>query len=213
MLLNVDRRHSVRALLELHHSTEKCCTTNPLRLQQQHCSAPLNPTAMTELKRNQRFSPLREPLRELTGLRRLVSKTCGPFGFLNPTRAHFHHVHTDEENGQEGIGSSSNANEPEFELPPHEKAADKVEYVWTSRNNRKGRHLLQVTLARDPATARYLVPDPTNTLRAILRNIGRMFTKYPVWDVSWLVAYIFTWGSIVWVINALYVSILQICYT
>ena len=163
---------------------------------------------MAELKRSQRFSPLREPLRELADLKRHISKTSGPFGFLNPTRAHFYHIHTDE-NGQSsngnigGIGSSSSANEPDFELPPHEKAADKVEYVWTSRNNRKGRHLLEVTLARNPAKARYLVPDPTNTLRAILQNIGRMFTKYPVWDVSWLVAYIFTWGSIVWVINAL----------
>jgi len=30
-----------------------------------------------------------------------------------------------------------------------------------------------------------------------------MFTQYPVWDISWLVAYIFVWGSIVWIINAL----------
>lgn len=31
-----------------------------------------------------------------------------------------------------------------------------------------------------------------------------MFTYYPVWDISWLVAYIFTWGSIVWCINAFF---------
>jgi len=31
-----------------------------------------------------------------------------------------------------------------------------------------------------------------------------MVVKYPVWDVSWWVAYIFTWGSIIWCINALF---------
>ena len=187
-----------------------CSLEYPPTFEQHHCcSASLNPTAMAELKRSQRFSPLREPLRELAELKRHISKTTGPFGFLNPTRAHFHHVHTDKTNGQSSngnisaIGSPSSANEHGFELPPHEQAADKVEYVWTSRNNRKGRHLLQVTPARSPETARYLVPESTNTPRAILRNIGRIFTKYPVWDVSWLVAYTFTWGSIVWVINAL----------
>lgn len=164
---------------------------------------------MAGLKRNQRFSSPREPLRELANLKRSNSKTTGPCGSLNPTRAHFHHIHNSEGNRQSsnghtgGIDGSSSASKPDFELPLHERAADKVEYVWTSRNNRKGRHLLEVTLARDPAKARYLVPDPTSTLRNILINIGRMVTKYPVWDVSWLVAYIFTWGSIVWVLNAL----------
>lgn len=32
-----------------------------------------------------------------------------------------------------------------------------------------------------------------------------MLTSYPYWDVSWWVAYIFTWGSIIWVINAFFV--------
>jgi len=156
---------------------------------------------MAELKRNQRFSPLREPLREWASLRRHVSKTTGPFSFLNPTRAHYRHVYTDEETGQGSNGDIDDSSDGNMLPPQH--AADKVEYVWTSRNNRKGRHMLEVTLARDPATAKYLVPDATNTPKAILQNIGRMLTKYPIWDVSWLVAYIFTWGSIIWVINAL----------
>jgi len=32
-----------------------------------------------------------------------------------------------------------------------------------------------------------------------------MLTRYPYWDVSWWVAYTFTWGSIVWVLNAFFV--------
>jgi len=31
-----------------------------------------------------------------------------------------------------------------------------------------------------------------------------MIVKYPVWDVSWWVAFIFTWGSIIWCVNALF---------
>jgi len=159
---------------------------------------------MAGLKRNQSFSPRREPLRELANLKRDISKTTGPFDSLNPTRSHFHHVHTNEKR-QSSNGHTGSTSKPDLELPPHEQAADEVEYVWTSRNNRKGRHLLEVIPAKDPTKARYLVPESTNTPKAILQNIGSMFTKYPVWDVSWLVAYIFTWGSIVWVINALYV--------
>lgn len=169
-----------------------------------------------QLKRNQTFSPKREPLSGSASLRRHVSRTTGPFSFLNPTRAYYSHVdlNKDEESapGSEdpdanGEGEDTNRGTQDLKIPPHERAADKVQYVWSSRNNRKGRHQLEVTPAADPTSAKYLVPDRTNSLRAILQNIGRMFTKYPVWDVSWLVAYIFTWGSIVWVINALYVEL------
>lgn len=31
-----------------------------------------------------------------------------------------------------------------------------------------------------------------------------MFTYYPVWDISWLVAFTFTLGSVVWVINGFF---------
>jgi len=39
----------------------------------------------------------------------------------------------------------------------------------------------------------------------VLRNIWRTFTYFPVWDISWLVAFIFTLGSCVWVINGFFV--------
>lgn len=58
--------------------------------------------------------------------------------------------------------------------------------------------------ATDRLTAKYLAPESTNTLRAVLKGIGRMFTEYPYWDVSYLVATIFTLGSVVWVINGFF---------
>jgi len=38
-----------------------------------------------------------------------------------------------------------------------------------------------------------------------LKGIWRMFSTYPYWDVSYLVAIVFTLGSVVWCINAFFV--------
>ncbi|KAM3072427.1 hypothetical protein ACMFMG_009228 [Clarireedia jacksonii] len=79
------------------------------------------------------------------------------------------------------------------------RAAD-VHRKWRSRDNRKGRHAISVQPSATQST-----PGSTSTLRAILRGILRMFTSYPYYDVSYLVAVIFTVGSVVWVINAFFV--------
>lgn len=126
-------------------------------------------------------------------------KIHGPFSFLNPTQAHYRHVGTAKQKSSES-GDADQASPPGSS---DEQPASKVEYKWTSRNNRKGRHALAVT----PATvgsASYETPLPSTNIRIIARNIGRMFSYYPVWDVSYLVATIFTLGSVVWVINAFF---------
>jgi hypothetical protein len=153
------------------------------------------PSTPTKLDRCHAFLPGREPLREHATLKLLDSKTFGPFGFLNPTGAQFRHVDAvDEEHG------ANAPHETDEDFP-----ADDVQLQWSSRNNRKGRHQLEVRPAADPASAKYLTPEPTSSARAIAKNIGRMFTHYPYWDVSWIVAYIFTLGSVVWVFNAFFV--------
>ena len=53
--------------------------------------------------------------------------------------------------------------------------------------------------AVDTVEAKFIVPKKTNDAGTVLRTIGRMLTDYPYYDISWLVAYVFTWGSIVWV--------------
>lgn len=74
-------------------------------------------------------------------------------------------------------------------------------------------------------SAAFKLPPPTNGLNETLRGIWRMFTYYPYWfvtvnrrsewhplctltaksrDISYLVAVIFTLGSVVWCINALF---------
>jgi hypothetical protein len=142
------------------------------------------------LSRAATFVEDRLPLRANDQLKHIISRTGGPIGFLNPTRTRFEPLCE---------GSESEQNED----TDHEEPADAVQFKWTSRNNRKGRHQLEFIPAADPQRARYLVPERTSSPREILKNISRMFTHYPYWDISWVVAYIFTWGSIVWVINAL----------
>jgi len=78
-----------------------------------------------------------------------------------------------------------------------------VEYRWTSRNNRKGRHQLFLNLKYQNHL--HHTPMSTTQWSEIVHGIGRMVSQYPVWDISWLVAFIFTWGSILWVINGFFV--------
>jgi hypothetical protein len=65
-----------------------------------------------------------------------------------------------------------------------------------------GRHAITVTPDID---GKYLTPPPTGSLRETAKGIWRMFVTYPYWDVSYLVAVIFTLGSVVWCINAFFV--------
>jgi hypothetical protein len=53
-------------------------------------------------------------------------------------------------------------------------------------------------------TANFVAPEATSSFRGVIEGISRMFTQYPYYDVSWLVAVIFTFGSVVWCINAFF---------
>jgi hypothetical protein len=66
-----------------------------------------------------------------------------------------------------------------------------------------GRHAIVVTPAAQKG--KYLTPQSTSTAKETLKGIWRMFSTYPYWDVSYLVAVIFTLGSVVWCINAFFV--------
>lgn len=84
-----------------------------------------------------------------------------------------------------------------------------IYHVWRSRDNRKGRHALALTPSTAVATTTTSTSSshqqPTNTLRATLAGVARMALRYPVWDVSYDVAAVFTLGSVVWVLNGFFV--------
>lgn len=84
--------------------------------------------------------------------------------------------------------------------------------VWRSRDNRKGRH----TLALTPSAAAALPTVPTKTTsaasttaanipRLLLSGLARMALRYPLHDVSYDVALVFTLGSLIWVLNGFFV--------
>lgn len=163
------------------------------------------------MPRNKQFAPEREPLSAIDSLQ--LQDAHGPLSFLNPTIARYHYEHPSKSDSQ-GLtpnNLSDDAHKTDISKSARrqkgEQYASRVGYRWTSRNNRKGRHQLVVSPETDATKAKYEVPEPTNTFRHSLRVILRMFTYFPVWDVSWIVAYIFTWGSVVWVINAFFVFI------
>jgi hypothetical protein len=128
------------------------------------------------MARSDAFLAAREPFRDEAALHLDRRRVSGPISFLNPTKAHFHH-----------------------------DARPDVRFKWTSRNNRKGRHAIVVSQALSDINTKPDTPQPTTAPHIIIRNIWRMLTYYPFWDISVDVAYVFTIGSVIWVINAFFV--------
>lgn len=158
------------------------------------------------MSRNQSFQPEREPFRDNDTLQLNNNKIHGPFSFLNPTQAHFDPV--DPADPKKTSADSQTSDElarptKDTQASKDEVPASSIQYKWTSRNNRKGRHTL-VVHGSDENNAKYMVPPPSNSAKVVSKGIWRMFTYYPVWDVSYLVAMVFTWGSVIWVINAFF---------
>ena len=160
------------------------------------------------MPRNSSFhSEAHEPFTAQKSLELQHDRITGPFSFLNPTRASFKHTPS----AIKAVRRSSNIPEGTDDVPQSvekfpahgmEEPASNVEFKWRSRDNRKGRHTLVVDDQPSDPPVKYLVPQQTSSAMAIVKGLKRMATHYPYWDVSWLVAVIFTIGSAVWVINA-----------
>lgn len=143
--------------------------------------------------RSQHFG-LRPPLADHSHLK--LHHAEGPFANFNPTRAHF----------TVSTPASSTAEETD-ETPKDEISTDKkkqtsphpgIQFLWRSRDNRKGRHRLLIDLSKHHDTK---PPRASKHPKSVFQTTLRTFTYFPVWDISWLVAFIFTMGSVVWVIN------------
>jgi hypothetical protein len=161
------------------------------------------------MPRNAQFTPGHEPLRDRPDLHLQHRYTTGTFSYLNPTRAVFNHNEAASAKPVPSAASVTSdeerANATQDGLPSKdEQAAQDIKFTWRSRDNRKGRHLLQVKREASSKPPLYTTPKKTSTWRATGKGVVRMFTQFPYWDVSYLVATIFTLGSVVWVINAFF---------
>ena len=141
------------------------------------------------MPRSRSFHPDREPLQHDSTLQLDKEKVKGAVSFLNPTHARFTPASLDSV--------------PEDPRRPGDTPTSNVEFKWTSRNNRKGRHTLLVHQS-EGGQAEYASLLATNSVKEVFKVICRMFTYFPVWDVSYLVATTFTLGSVVWVINCFF---------
>ncbi|KAH8596403.1 hypothetical protein B0O99DRAFT_620341 [Bisporella sp. PMI_857] len=138
--------------------------------------------------------------------RHYEGQASGPVAFFNPTvRQNKLQLENTKVVSKEGNNEdSSTAGEHATQGGDRNRLPEEhLQRRWRARDNRKGRHALAVI---SPETSlKYDPPPSTSTLSATFRGILRMFTSYPVWDVSYLVAIVFTLGSVIWCINAFFV--------
>lgn len=119
----------------------------------------------------------------------VVDEPKGPVPFFNSTRSRFalHRIPSD----------SSHISTEKEDLWPQ------VEFKWSSRNNRKGRHKL-VLHKKFLENEGITLPPSTTSPKSIAKGILKMAVFYPYWNISWWVAVLFTLGSVIWVINAFF---------
>lgn len=140
---------------------------------------------------------------------RNAHSVAGPVSFLNPTKAY---VEAGGGGGNQSDPPSAKSADakPEGGGTTKADAAPGVYHLWRSRDNRKGRHAVIVPPQRgahddDGDAGAVSHPSTSNSARGIMRGLWKMLTRYPVWDVSYDVAVIFTLGSVVWVFNGFFV--------
>ncbi|QPG97340.1 hypothetical protein C2857_006167 [Epichloe festucae Fl1] len=112
----------------------------------------------------------------------------GPIGFLNPTTA----IYDIESNERPGGTRHDLADITDAEKQQRAKVR------WNARDYRKGRHVLILPPAA-PLASKLQYGS-----HRVLLGIGRMFTLYPYWDVSWLIGISFTVGCLIFVASGLF---------
>lgn len=153
------------------------------------------------MKRNHAFAAQSEPNPD-DKLKLERSRINGPFSFLNPTNAQYHHSEVPVQAIKPGQQSESDVSDDVS--PTRSQQTSPFTFLWRSRDNRKGRHTVRINPDAQSDEAEVKLPKPTNSTAEIWKNTLRMFTVFKPWDISWLVAQIFVWGSVVWVINSFF---------
>ncbi|KAK9328441.1 hypothetical protein V1520DRAFT_371235 [Lipomyces starkeyi] len=147
------------------------------------------------MPRSTKFHSFRhQPYHGHRSLRLLHSHVNGPVPCLNPIRARF--AYDTSEASPTVPSTHPDHTEAPAMTDVKKHRAQEVHFEWRSRNNRKGRSLLIIPV--------FSIHQSTASLHHILRNIRLIFTYFPYWDISYLVAFLFTFGSVVWVINGFF---------
>ena len=120
-----------------------------------------------------------------------------PCSFLNPT-VRYHPIPATPAPDHPPEHTPSQ-NQHDKQRPPSAPGPEHgVYHIWRSRDNRKGRHAALVP-RRPPAmedTATATFPRATNSAAETFKGLIKMATRFPVWDVSYDVAVVFTLGEL-----------------
>lgn len=148
-----------------------------------------------ESTRNQQFDPEYEPFRDNHALQVKDEEIDGAIWFMGPTRAIFTYLGTAEW-VRDAQGSEQFISQEGQEYA--DSRTSDIEYKWTSRNNRKGRHALIVHQSEE----HYDTPPSTTGMHSILRGLWRMGTVFSFSDITYLTAVSFTLAVTVLLVNA-----------
>lgn len=108
-------------------------------------------------------------------------KASGPSKLFNPTKVHFNVRWSDVSHDA-----------------THEHASkDAVELLWRSRDNRKGRHSVAVPLSH--VKSRQRLESSLAHLKNFFRNVWRMISTFPYWDMSFWSGWSYSIGSMLFV--------------
>ena len=126
-------------------------------------------------------------------------RTFAPFSFLNPT-TRYHPITPIPSTPEEKREPSPDQHHDTAQQhpSPHPPQDHGIYHIWRSRDNRKGRHAALVSRPTSGAEekAAATVPRATNSFAETLKGLAKMVTRYPVWDVSYDVAVVFTLGTL-----------------
>ncbi|EKV08481.1 Integral membrane protein [Penicillium digitatum] len=134
------------------------------------------------MRRRSHFQTGRKPLGH-HGFKLDETHVTGPVPFLNPTSALYEPTQQRE----------------------NTHAFPRIERLWRSRDNRKGRHAVRVDTEALPLEMGLKAPRLTRSIPAVVQIFLQMVTYVPYWDVSYLVAMSFTVGSAVFIVNGFFV--------
>jgi hypothetical protein len=132
----------------------------------------------------------------------------GPLSFLHPTTRYHPVIGPGKQQEQQHAEPTSQApskppppgeGRPESATPetstPKDHDTRQVYHVWRSRDNRKGRRRAVITGQKGPQARRLgLIGEEKTQLKKTALGLTRLVTRFPVWDVSYLVAVSFVLG-------------------
>lgn len=145
-----------------------------------------------DLPRNQQFGD-HKPFADDALFR--LEGTAGSLYFFNCTAAQFELAASSEPSLSYSEHTSGHA------ALPTQSQCSEASFLWRSRDNRKGRHAVLLRRRPDDIMNKVWVMEATNSPAAIVRGLRAMATLFPYWDISWLLATMFTLGSLLWIAN------------